>query len=99
MNSCASSPKKAEKEIVVLTPETTVISRIYFPAPPSPDGVKITPLDKDKIEVTDPKTPVEYLIIPYSFCKSVLDYIYKTELAVTALHEASHPPDEIKNTK
>lgn len=94
MNSCASSPKKAEREIIVLTPETTVVKRIYFPAVPSPEGIKITPLDKNKEEVTDPEIPIEYLILPYGYCKNVLEYICKTENAVTALHEATHPPDE-----
>ena len=94
LNSCASNPKKVKNEIIVLTPETTVIKKIYFPAVPSPEGIKITPLDKNMQKVTDPKTPVEYLVIPYSYCKSVLNYIYKTELAATALHDATHPPDK-----
>ena len=87
--SCASNPKKDWREI---KPAAVDLESVYFPAPPDVEGVVITPLDENKKVVTAPKIPIESVILPYSFWKQIIDYIVKTETAVTALHKAANPP-------
>ncbi|MBO6101480.1 MAG: hypothetical protein J6P07_09180 [Spirochaetaceae bacterium] len=71
---------------------TADLSTVYFPTAPDPEGVVIIPYDKEGNIVTAPKIPIETVEIPYSYWKQILDYIVKTETAVTALHKAQHPP-------
>lgn len=73
---------KTEYKAVYILPE------LYFPKFPKP-GTTI-PLDVNRNEVTDNDTPIQYVIIDYSYYQSLVKYkaaIKETEVKYTTFKE------------
>lgn len=68
---------------------------VYFPAPPYPKDGIVLPLDKNWNVVKTNDVEVETVAMPNWYWKLVLDFIVKTEQAITAL-EAVNNPEENK---
>ena len=87
LTACVSHPKEEKKE----TPAPVItVETIYFPSFPEPPD-DIIPLDKDNNVVTSDDTETVNVLIPYWYWNLIIDYVEKTEEAVTSL-TAQHPP-------
>jgi hypothetical protein len=64
---------------------------VYFPAPPYPKDGVVLPFDKNGNVVKSNNVEIETVAMPYWYWKLVLDYITKTETAVTALEAVNSP--------
>ena len=89
LSACASQQKKEKQEIIV--PVIAGLDVVYFPSVPNPEDVEIIPLDEQGNIVVDEKVLIKDVVIPFWYWNMILDYIDKTETAVTALY-AAHPP-------
>lgn len=87
---CASNQKEVIKEIPV--PVVMGLEGVYFPSFPYPNEGIIKPLtEEDK----DGELHVYAVVLPYWYWNLVIDYVSKTETAVTAL-EAVNGAEEKK---
>ena len=89
---CAGKPKEVIKEIPV--PVVMGLENVYFPSFPYPKDGIIEPLtEADK----DGELHVYAVVIPYWYWNLIIDYVNKTETAVSALEavngvESKKPP-------
>lgn len=67
---------------------------VYFPSFPYPAAGLVVPLDENNKAVTTDNVQVQAVIMPYWYWKQIEDYVTKTETAVTALNNVTHPPPE-----
>ena len=65
---------------------------VYFPSFPYPADGLVVPLDKDNKAVTTDGVQVQAVIMPYWYWVQIIDYVNKTEKAVTALYAVERPP-------
>lgn len=80
------------KEIPV--PVVPGLEGVYFPSFPYPADGLIVPLDENNKAVTTDGVQVQAVIMPYWYWLQIVDYVTKTETAVTALQAVKHPPDK-----
>ena len=71
-NSCKSNEVKTEYKTIYATPD------LYFPSYPNPNN-NVLPYDKDFKKVTDPETPIEYVVMPFWYYKLIVDYKVKVD--------------------
>ena len=81
---CAGKPKEVIKEIPV--PVVMGLEGVYFPSFPEPkDGVVLPLTEEDK----NGELHVYAVTLPYWYWNLIIDYVSKTEKAVTALEEVN----------
>lgn len=67
---------------------------VYFPSFPYPKDGILLPLDENgEVVLEDDENIHAYsVVMPYWYWKLIVDYVGKTETAITALQTAGHPP-------
>lgn len=66
---------------------------VYFPKFPYPADGLIVPLDENNKAITTGGVQVQAVLMPYWYWMQIVDYVTKTETAVTALQEVNKPPE------
>ena len=87
---CRSNPKEEIKEIPA--PTIPGLEGVYFPAFPYPADGLIVPIDENNKAVTTDGIQIKAVVIPYWYWIQIVDYVSKTEKAVTALKVVTNPP-------
>ena len=89
LNSCVSRQKAEKNEIPVIV--NPALDTVYFPSFPYPKSGTLMPVDKDGKAVyevqNDDEIEISAVVVPYWYWLLVIDYVTKTESAVTALQE------------
>ena len=68
------------------------LESVYFPSFPYPaDGI-VVPLDENNQAIIQDDIPIYAVLMPYCYCKLIIEFANKTETAVTALQAVEHPP-------
>ncbi|MBO7712193.1 MAG: hypothetical protein J6S85_01660 [Methanobrevibacter sp.] len=73
-NCCASKPNLEENETIITLPG---LDLVYFPSFPYPEEGTITPIIENG--------EVKKIEMPYWYWKMIINYVYKTEIGITAL--------------
>lgn len=66
--------------------ERSEIPDVYFPSVPEPKDGVVIPLDFDFHAVTTDDKEIMYVMMPYWYWNMIIDYMVRTETAVSALY-------------
>lgn len=72
------------------TKEKTEIPSVYFPTVPVPKDGVVIPLDSDFHAVTTEEKEIMYVLMPYWYWNMIIDYMVKTETAVSVLYGSDY---------